>query len=446
MSATLHLRRLLPCLLLALAAPLAAQDVEGIRLGLMYQPEYMPGFVILPFGGSGGAARLAGPVNRIVETDLGFSDRFEMMGAGTGTLPGDSINLPLWKERGADWVLEGTLTPASASQNRLRLVLHDAVYGTVKEEATFTLPAQGDPNFRMAVHAASDEVVRWVTGERGAAATRISFVLEARGEKELYIIDYDGEGVQRATNDGSIALSPAWSPDGRLIAYTSYRTGSPLLYERDLQTGRDRLISDRDGINISPTYSPDGRTIAFSTTVAGNTELATFNRERNCCLEQQTTGRGFDSLSPTYSPDGREIAFVSDRLGEPHIYVMAAGGGEARLVSDYSYGGRSYNVSPDWSPAGRKIAYHMRIGETMHITVVDLETSNRRLLTNEGSNEDPSWAPDNRHVVFSSRDRDGAGGLFILDTVSGRIRPLLRGAGYGLPDWSPILRTPEMTR
>lgn len=443
MNSAIQLRRVLrPVLAMALgllafanAAPLAAQDVEGVRLGLMYQPEYQPGLVVLPFRTEGDASRFGPVLRTIVNQDLDYSDRFEMLD-GSGAPAQGEINVDLWKERGADWIVQGALSPGRAGGTQLRVILHDAVYGSIKEDRTFALPAQGDPNFRMAVHAVSDEVVRWATGEAGAAASRIAFVLDGRGGKELYVIDYDGENVQQLTSDASITLSPAWSPDGSRLAYTSYRNGNPLLYERDLTTGRDRLISDRAGINITPTYSPDGQTIAFATTVSGNTEIATLGTRG---LEQHTRGRGFDSLSPSYSPDGRRFAFVSNRLGEPHIYVMTVGGGEPRLISDYTFGGQGYNTSPDWSPAGNQITYHSRVNGSLQIVVADLDSGQRRLLTNDGNNEDPSWAPDGRHVVFSSRDRDG-GGLFILDTVSGRTRPLLRGARYGLPDWSPILR------
>jgi len=440
MKKLMHIPRLSAILVALSLLPgiLSAQDPEGVRLGLMYQPEYQPGLVVLPFAAVGGADRVAQPIQGIIRQDLDFSNRFELR-AVEGAAAGEPVNLQLWKERGADWVLDGALNPGPAGGTVLRLVLHDAVYGLVKGDQSFALPAQGDPNFRMAVHAAADEVVRWATGEPGKAASRVAFVLDGRGGKEIYVIDYDGENVQRITSDASIALSPAWSPDGSRLAYTSYRTGAPLLYERDLAVGRDRLLSDRDGINITPSYSPDGRTIAFATTVSGNTEIATYDRERNCCLEQHTRGRRFDSLSPSYSPDGRQIAFVSNRLGEPHIYVMSVGGGEPRLVSDYSFGGRGYNTSPEFSPRGQKIAYQTRVPNgTLQIVLADLERGTRRLLTNDGTNEDPSWAPDGRHVVFASRDREG-GGLFILDTVSGRTRPLLRGSEYGLPAWSPTL-------
>jgi TolB protein len=423
--------------LLSLApAALAAQDPEGVRLELRYRAEYQPGLVVLPLASAGGTDAVATVIRGVVRQDLAFSDRFEVRDPGEGARAGQPVNAALWKERGADWVLDGAVEPRGGGYS-LRLVLHDAVYGQVKGDRVFPLPAQGDPSFRMAVHAAADEVVRWATGDPGSAATRIAFVLQGRGSKEIYVVDFDGENLQRITADGSIALSPAWSPDGRRIAYTSYRSGIPALYERDLSNGRDRVISDRVGLNITPAYAPDGRTIAFATTMGRTTDLVTWDRERGCCLQQITRGGVFDALSPTWAPDGRRLAFVSNRLGEPHVYVMTLGG-EPRLVSDYAYGRRGHNTSPEWSPRGDQIVYHSRMGGVPQLVVVSAGGGTPRLLTNQGSNEDPSWAPNGRHVVFSSPDRDG-GGLFVLDTVSGRIRPLLRGRGYGLPSWSPVL-------
>ena len=420
---------------IALPTVLSAQDPEGVRLGLLYQPEYQPGLVVLPVAGAGGGA--VSSIQSIIAQDLEYSDRFQLRSVTEGAAPGEELNLALWKERGADWVLQGSVEARSGGLT-LNLVLHDAVYGRIKDQRAIALPPPGDPNFRMAVHAASDEVVRWATGDPGMAASRVVFVLAGRGSKEVYLVDSDGENVQRVTSDGTIALTPTWGADGLRIAYTSYRSGPPMLYERDLRTGRDRVLSDREGINSTPAYSPDGRLIAFGTSVAGNTEIATLDRERNCCLEQQTQGRQYDSFNPTFSPDGRQLAFVSDRLGQPHIYVMELGG-EARLISEYAYGSRAKNDAPDWSPRGNQIVYQSEISPGNHqLMLADLDKGNRRVLTNVGNNETPSWAPDGRHVVFSSKDRDG-GGLFVLDTVSGTIRPLLRGQGYGLPDWSRTL-------
>ena len=151
-----------------------------------------------------------------------------------------------------------------------------------------------------------------------------------------------------------------------------------------------------------------------------------------------TQSRRYENLSPTFSPDGGRIAFVSDRLGEPAVYVMDVNGGEPRIVSDYTYGRRGYSTSPDWSPSGPWIAYSSRVNGVPQIVVVGADGRGARLLTDRGRNEDPSWAPDGRHLVFASPDREG-GGLFVLDTVTGKVRRLVGGRGFGLPAWSPAL-------
>jgi TolB protein len=413
------------------ASTLSAQEPTGIRLRVTYEPGYQPGFVVLPFSGGGSTSA---PIRQIVRQDLDFSDRFSLKDAGSAG-PGDAAEAARWRERGADWVLAGEVSPRAGGYT-LRLTLHDAVYGQVKQSGSFALPAPGGGDFRMAVHAAADEVVRWATGEAGMAATRVAFVRQAGRDKEIFVVDSDGENVRRITNDGSIALSPAWSPGGGRIAYTSFRGDGPALYERDLATGRDRTLASGPGIHITPEYSPDGRTLAFAATLAGNTEVMTMPASGGS-PRPQTRGRRFDSLSPTFAPDGNRIAFVSNRLGAPYVYVMQLGG-EPRLVSNYTYGERGYDTSPDWSPTGAQIVYETRVRGTPQLVVVDASGSGARLLTNSSSNEDPSWAPDGRHVVFGSPNR-GGGGLFVIDAASGRVRALLRGRGYGLPAWSGSL-------
>jgi len=429
------IHRALPlCLALAALLPRAAaaqnDTTPGVRLRMTYEARTSPGFLVLPFAGGGDDAR------SIIRRDLEYSDRFEMKDPPAGTpAPSAAPDVSEWRDRGADWVLAGTFS-ATGDGGTLRLTLYDAVYGQVKGTGTFGIPARGGRGYRMAVHSASDAVVRWATGQPGMAASRIAFVTAGRGSKEIYTVDADGEGVSRVTSDGSIALSPAWSPDGRRLAYTSFKRGGPQLFERDLSAGSERVVSDRDGINITPAYAPDGRTIAFGATMGGNTEIVLSSGGGS--LRALTQSRRYENLSPTFSPDGGRIAFVSDRLGEPAVYVMDAGGGEPRIVSDYAYGRRGYSTSPDWSPAGPWIAYSSRVNGVPQIVMVGADGRGGRLLTDRGRNEDPSWAPDGRHLVFASPDRDG-GGLFVLDTVTGKVRTLVGGRGFGLPAWSPAL-------
>jgi TolB protein len=426
-------RAVLPAFLVLVFAPaLRAQDTLVFRIRTTYQPGSEPGFVVLPFVSGGGSD--AALVRGIIRRDVDFSDRFRVRDGASAVRPGEPVRAVVAQDTVADWMVAGEVTPRPGGLT-LRVALYDVRLGDIKENRSFNLPRPTDAGFRMAVHAVSDEVLRWVDGTPGFAASRIAFVRAGRGTKEVYLVDSDGENVQRVTSDGSIALSPAWSPDGRRIAYTSFREGTPVLYERDLGAGTDRAVSRREGLNITPAYAPDGQTLAFAATRGSSTELVALRRGEGAPEPLLRGGRG-DALSPTWSPDGGRIAFVSNRLGEPHVYVATLGG-EARLLSEYRYGQAGYNTSPDWSPKGSEVAYHTRIGGVHQVAVVDANGGKPRVLTSGGSNEDPSWAPDGRHLVFAASGPEG--GLFVADTLSGRIRPLLRGHVDGLPDWSPVL-------
>jgi TolB protein len=301
----------------------------------------------------------------------------------------------------------------------------------------------------MAVHAASDLVVRWITGEPGMAATRIAFsrqVADRDGEvtKELYLVDSDGENLRRISNFGSISLSPAWSPDGTRILYNSFKSGLPAIYEMDLATRSERVLEvNRGGQFMTPTYHPNGRDVVFSILDGRRSGLFSYDFSRDCCLAHLSGGRWNDQ-SPSFSPDGSRIAFESNRLGDPipQIYVMDSNGGEADLISPYAYGRGGYYTSPDWSPTSDRIAFHGRIRRGRYqILVADVADRGRRViqLTAEGNNEDPSWAPDGRHIVFVG-EREWGFGIFVVDAVTGRLRLLVGGIRGSVPEWSPTLR------
>jgi TolB protein len=325
--------------------------------------------------------------------------------------------------------------------------LHDVIYGQAKERGRFRLPAPSDDDFRMAVHRISDEVVRWATGDPGMAATRIAFtMLDNDYNKDVYVIDSDGENLRKVTNDRNLLLSPVWSPDATKIAFNSMKSGDWRIYQLDLVTGAETQLPDvrGGGDYMTPAYHPDGQTLAFSVTGNARSGIFTYNVGRDCCLEFLTGGNHYD-LSPSYSPDGDWMAFQTNRFGSsvPQIMLMPSGGGEAETLSPFEYGGRGYYTSPDWSPEGDFVAFHGRIRRgTYHILVADMANDGRRLrqLTWEGNNEDPSWAPDGRHIVFVGERRWGFG-LFVVDVASGRLRPLLAGRRVGVPDWSPSMGT-----
>lgn len=432
--------------LLASASSLRAQDqIPGVSLGLVYSSSYVPTLAIRPFSGSFGGEGLAPDAEAIVGRDLHDSDRFEVMDSLPAGLIGDGLDYGLWDRLGADWLVTGRLEGAGEGYVLL-LELHDVVYGSVREQGRFRIPSFSSPDFRMAVHRASDEVVRWATGDPGMAASRISFTMtDGTGNKDIYLIDSDGENLQRVTDHGSLVESPTWSPDARKIAFTSWKSGYPRIYEFDLGTRHERMLEPvrGDGDYITPAYSPDGSTLAFS--VLGSdarSGIFTYDVERSCCLAYLSGGPWYD-LGPTYSPDGRWIAFNTLRFGDavPQVMLMPAEGGSAETLSPYGYGSGGYFTSPDWSPRGDLVAFHGAIERgRYHILVADLAQGGRvlRQLTTEGNNEDPSWAPDGRHLVFVG-ERYWGYGLFVVDVETGRVRPIVSGRRVGVPDWSPAL-------
>ena len=440
---------LAPGLLVAsVAGGVGAQQVDqipGVSLGLVYSGSYLPALAIQPFTGSFGGQGAAPDVEAIVARDLTNSDRFQVMDAVPSGLVGDRVDYSLWDRLGAVWLVSGQLEGAGEGFV-LVLELHDVVYGEVRERGRFRVPQTADEGFRMAVHRASDEIVRWATGDPGMAASRIAFTMfDTDTTKNIYLIDSDGENLRRLTSAASLAQSPTWSPDGTRIAYTSYKTGLPRIYELELATGRERMLEPVRGAGDyqTPAYHPDGRTLAFS--VLGSdmrSGIFTYDMERNCCLAYLSGGPWYD-ISPTYSPDGRWLAFNTLRFGDPvpQVMIMPAEGGNAETLSPYEYGGGGYFTSPDWSPTGDLVAFHGAIERgRYHILVASLENDGRvlRQLTAEGNNEDPSWAPDGRHLVFVG-ERSWGYGLFVVDATSGAIRALVSGRRVGLPDWSPSL-------
>jgi TolB protein len=433
----------------------SAQDqIPGVSLGLVYTGSYVPALAIQPFMGSFGGSALAPQVETIVGGDLRNSDRFEVLDQLPSGFVGDQVDYSLWDRLGAVWLVTGSVEGAGDGYVLL-LELHDVVYGEVRQRGRFRLPDPGNSDFRMAVHRASDEIVRWATGDPGMAATRIAFTMRSfkagpdgndMAYNEIYVIDSDGENLRKVTDFQDALESPTWSPDGTRLAYTSWKSGYPRIYEMDLVTGREKMLPPVRGAGdyITPAYAPDGHTIAFS--VLGSDErsgIFTYDLGADCCLAYLSGGNWYD-FSPTYSPDGRWMAFNTQRFGEaqPQVMVMPAQGGPQETLSPYEYGAGGYFTSPDWSPSGDLVAFHGRIERgRYHILVADLANDGRilRQLTVEGNNEDPSWAPDGRHIVFVG-ERSYGYGLFVVDATSGKLRALLSGRRVGVPDWSPPLQ------
>jgi TolB protein len=283
----------------------------------------------------------------------------------------------------------------------------------------------------------ADEILLRLTGTRGPFDTRIAFISTRGGRaKELWVMNFDGSGLKQLTRNGTINLSPRWSPNGAELLYTSYRDRRPKLYEMDVATGRDRVVASGRGVTIGGSFSPDGQQIAISREESkGNSDIVLLDSNGGL-IERVTEDEAID-VSPTWSPDGRRLAFCSSRGGSPQIYVLDLASRQSRRVSMQG----SYNTQPVWSPAGDRIAYTGRVGGgRFQIFVVEVANGGVRQVTSSGGdNVDPAWSPDGRYLVFRST-RGGRGRLWVSDWRGAKQTELIAGSGDdSSPAWSPWL-------
>ena len=287
---------------------------------------------------------------------------------------------------------------------------------------------------RQIAHRFGDDVVRSFTQEPGVFQTRIAYVRETENGKQITVADSDGYGPQQVTS-GSINLLPAWAPDGRSLAFTSFRDGAGAhLFQVDLGTHAVQQLVKMGDFATGAVFSPDGIRFAFSASRDENTDIWLSPIEGGI-VRRVTDSRGID-ISASWSPDGRRIAFVSDRAGTPQIYTMAIDGSDVRRITFQG----NYNQEPAWSPKGDLIAFSGRDEHRVFdLYVVNVQTGKiTRLTQNEGTNEKPSWAPNGRLIIFSST-RSGKKQLWTILPEGSNARQLTnepRGASD--PAWGPL--------
>lgn len=288
--------------------------------------------------------------------------------------------------------------------------------------------SMGPVEVRRQAHQLADEMVRLIKGEKGIAQTHIVFVnRRGRNNADVYMCEANGQGVVQITHDNVAAVGPRWSPNGRDVYYTSFVQGYPAVVRLSVDGGRSTLASFR-GLNTGAAVSPDGSRVALILSYQGNPELYVLTLGSGQLRRLTETRNGVEA-SPCWSPDGRSIVYVSDLSKTPQLYIVDAATKQSRRLT---YKG-SENVNPDWSAKG-KIVYATKRGGGYQIAVIDPRTGEGscELVSTAGDYEHPSWAPDGRHVVCSSRSS-----LYILDTLGDPAVRLINIAGNWIsPDWS----------
>jgi TolB protein len=235
----------------------------------------------------------------------------------------------------------------------------------------------------------------------------------------------------RATANRSLNISPAWSPNGRALAFTSWALGFVDIFVMGFEgQAPARPARGSDGfMNSLPAYSPDGSKIAFVSTRSGNSDIYVMNAD-GTDLRNLTNNEAIDN-APTWSPTGAQIAFISNRTGGRQLWVITADGGAPFVLTSGSDIDR-----PSWSPVGNLIAYTCGSAPGHDICIIDITTRAITVLTDSrGDNQSPSFAPNGRHVVFKTT-RFGREQIAVIAINGKTPRQITQAGNNTYPSWS----------
>lgn len=292
-------------------------------------------------------------------------------------------------------------------------------------------------NARLIAHRFADEIIlRLGGGINGIAETHIFYVSSRTGTKEIWEMDYDGQGAHQLTHLGTISISPHVSPDNSRVAFASLGNSGWSIRMYSLLLNRQVAFPSPGGTTQSPAWSADGNRIAYSSTRTGDAQIYIANADGNGA-HAVTSFRG-PNVSPCWNPKTNgQIAWVGGRTGLPQIYIMDADGGNVQRMTD---GG--YATSPSWSPNGQFLtfAWDRKYGPGApggrDIYVMDIASKRWVQLTHDsGSNDFPSWSPDGRHIVFE-RETNHRTEIWSMLADGSQQQQLTHGGVSSQPNWS----------
>ncbi|MCD4751237.1 MAG: hypothetical protein K8R59_17845 [Thermoanaerobaculales bacterium] len=404
--------------------------LEITRPGLSRVAVAAPPFLILP----GTPIDVTGPFQDTLTNDLLAAAPIAVVEPRLYSLveddPRPEVLHQRWRAIGAQFLLSGTLVRAGG-QIVIEARLVDLVSGELAYAKRYRAGISAAP---VAAHTLANDLVQVFTGRPGPFLSRIAFVSNRSGHPELWMMDWDGSNPTQLTKHRSIALAPAWSPDGRHLVFTSYLRGAPAIYLLTPSEGYLKLLWDKGGVNSSAAFSPDGKRIAFASSIEGNVDIWIIPTKGGEA-QRLTTARAIDT-QPAWASNGRQIAFTSARSGSPQIYLMGADGTNVRRLTFEG----AFHDEATFAEDGTRIVCTTRIIDRFQLATIDIVDGKRTVIPGPGSNESPHFSPDGSMIAFES-GRTGTPQIFITD-ANGTPHQLTSEGSNHSPAWT---RAPEQS-
>ena len=391
---------------------------------------------VVPFSESGNMPA-GDKLSSIVQADLAMSGEFRPLS------PEKMLSLPSkrsdvyfrdWRMLGQRYVLVGELT-----RNGDRVQARYELFDVNREERILGETAAAPvSNIRSLAHHVSDKVYEAITGVPGAFSTKLAYVTLDRTSGQpryrLQVSDIDGKRARVRLESKEPILSPAWSPDGKKLAYVSFESGKPAIFIHELNSGQRTKVADFPGLNSAPTWSSDGQSLLMTLSKDGNAEIYQMNLQSRK-VTKLTNHWAIDTEAAWDSADDG-VFFTSDRSGGPQIYYMAKPGAEPRRIT---FGSR-YNARPRPDSKGDYVYYvHQRDGAFL-IARTNLKNDEETVLTRTESDESPSVSPNGRMLIYATK-QSGKSVLTVISADGGAAYSLPASEGdVRDPAWGPIVR------
>jgi len=413
-------------------ALLSCSAIADIVIDIIGGEEAAIPIAVVPFSWQG-AGEAPIDMAAIISSNLQRSGQFNTLPrTELAELPGfgAQVDLGRWRAKGVRFLVTGRIEPGSEGTHRVSFDLLDILSG----QSEFGQSYRGvtRDQLRYAAHLVSNDIHRHLLGQRGVFDSSIAYIAidEENGQRRwrLMYADADGANPIALMSEQRPLMSPAFSADGRKIAYVSFATRRPEIFIRDVFDVGSRRVAGVEGLNSAPAWSPDGRQLAVAQSREGAVniyliDVASGNRR------QLTDHWGIDT-EPTWTPDGRHILFTSDRAGSPQVYRIAVDGGRVERITFEG----SYNASPALSPDGTLLAVVHRSAQGYVIATQSLRGGQFRILTRTGNEERPTFSPNGSMILYATQD---ARGRRVIETVS-----VYGSRRQGVPSRGDIAREP----